>query len=92
MHECFTFSEHIIEKIEELHKEIEDKKLEQSNDKSQIPEKEVKNEFNIKKVPKEEIPILLKNLANEMKLAAANLEFEKAAAIRDEIERIKKER
>lgn len=57
-----------------------------------IPEKEVKNEFNIKKVPKEEIPILLKNLANEMKLAAANLEFEKAAAIRDEIERIKKER
>lgn len=57
-----------------------------------IPEKEIKNELDIRKVPKEEIPKLLKNLASEMQLAAANLEFEKAAAIRDEIERIKKER
>lgn len=56
-----------------------------------IPEKEVKNELNLKKVPKEEIPVLIKSLESEMKLAAANLEFEKAAAIRDEIERIKKE-
>ena len=57
-----------------------------------IPEKEVKNELNLKKVPKEEIPVLIKSLESEMKLAAANLEFEKAAAIRDEIERIKKEK
>lgn len=57
-----------------------------------IPEKEAKNELDIRKVPKEEIPKLLKNLVSEMQLAAANLEFEKAAAIRDEIERIKKEK
>lgn len=57
-----------------------------------IPEKEVKNELNIKKIPKEEIPTLIKSLSQEMQLAAANLEFEKAAAIRDEIERIKKEK
>lgn len=57
-----------------------------------IPEKEKKNELNVKKVPPEEIPLLIKQLEGEMKLAAANLEFEKAAAIRDEIERIKKEK
>ncbi len=57
-----------------------------------IPEKEIKNELDIRKVPREEIPKLLRNLASEMQLAAANLEFEKAAAIRDEIERIKKEK
>ena len=45
----------------------------------------------VHKIPKEEIPNLIKQLSSEMQLAAANLEFEKAAAIRDEIERIKKE-
>ncbi|MBR3368259.1 excinuclease ABC subunit UvrB [Candidatus Saccharibacteria bacterium] len=56
-----------------------------------IPEKEKVSKLNLKKVPKEEIPNLIKQLSSEMQLAAANLEFEKAAAIRDEIERIKKE-
>ncbi len=54
-----------------------------------IPEKMKENKLDIRKVPKEELPGLIKSLTGEMKLAAANLEFEKAAAIRDEIERIK---
>ena len=54
-----------------------------------IPEKEKVNKLDIKKVPKEELPNLIKELESQMKLAAANLEFEKAAAIRDEVERIK---
>lgn len=56
-----------------------------------IPEKEKVSKLDVKKIPKEEIPNLIKQLSSEMQLAAANLEFEKAAAIRDEIERIKKE-
>ena len=54
-----------------------------------IPEKMKENKLNIKKVPKEELPKLIHELETQMKLAAANLEFEKAAGIRDEIERIK---
>lgn len=54
-----------------------------------IPEKMKENKLDIRKVPKDELPNLIKNLTNEMQLAAANLDFEKAAAIRDEIERIK---
>lgn len=54
-----------------------------------IPEKEKEDKLNIKKIPKEELPSLIKQLSSEMQLAAANLEFEKAATIRDEIERIK---
>ena len=50
-----------------------------------IPEKEEKSEFNIKKIPKEELPSLIKQLESEMKLAAANLEFERAALLRDQI-------
>ena len=54
-----------------------------------IPEKEKVNKLDIKRVPKDELPGLIKQLSSEMQLAAANLEFEKAAALRDEIERIK---
>lgn len=50
-----------------------------------IPEKEEKSEFNIKKIPKEELPSLVKQLTSEMKLCAANLEFERAALLRDQI-------
>ena len=45
----------------------------------------------IKRIPKDELPKLVKQLTSEMQLAAANLEFERAALIRDEIERIKAE-
>lgn len=54
-----------------------------------IPEKEQKNQLDLKKVPKEEYPKLLKQLESEMKLAAANLEFERAASLRDLIEDLK---
>ena len=55
-----------------------------------IPEKAKEDKLDIKKIPKDELPNLIKHLSSEMQLAAANLEFEKAAAIRDEIEKIKK--
>ena len=55
-----------------------------------IPEKEKENKLDIKRVPRDELPALIKQLSSGMQLAAANLEFEKAAALRDEIERIKK--
>lgn len=54
-----------------------------------IPEKEKENKLDLRKVPKEEIPNLIKELESQMKLAAANLEFEKAADYRDLIEKIK---
>lgn len=54
-----------------------------------IPEKEQKDALNLKKVPPEEIPKLIKQLESEMKLAAANLDFERAASLRDLIEDIK---
>ncbi len=53
-----------------------------------IPEKEEKSSFDIKKIPKEELPSLVKQLTSEMKLAAANLEFERAAMLRDSIAEI----
>lgn len=53
-----------------------------------IPEKEQKNQLDLKKVPPEEIPKLVKQLESEMKLAAANLEFERAASLRDLIDDI----
>jgi excinuclease ABC subunit B len=56
-----------------------------------IPEKEKENKLDIKRIPKDELPKLVKQLTSEMQLAAANLEFERAALIRDEIERIKAE-
>ncbi len=54
-----------------------------------IPEKEKENKLDIKRIPKDELPALIKSLTSEMQLAAANLEFEHAARLRDEIERIK---
>lgn len=54
-----------------------------------IPEKEKENKLDVKRIPKDELPALIKQLSSEMQLSAANLEFEKAALLRDEIERIK---
>ena len=54
-----------------------------------IPEKEKVDKLDIKRIPKDELPGLIKSLTGEMQLAAANLEFEKAAALRDEIGKIK---
>lgn len=54
-----------------------------------IPEKEKENKLDIKRIPKDELPALIRQLSSEMQLAAANLDFEHAALLRDEIEKIK---
>ncbi|KKW01586.1 MAG: UvrABC system protein B [Parcubacteria group bacterium GW2011_GWA2_48_9] len=43
----------------------------------------------LKRIPKEELPHILEDLRNQMDIAAKNLEFEKAAALRDEISALK---
>lgn len=49
-----------------------------------------KAKLEIDKIPKEEYGALIKDLSSQMKLASANLEFEKAADLRDLIQNIKK--
>lgn len=58
-----------------------------------IPEKKQEDKLDLKRVPAEEIPSLIKELQSQMQLAASNLDFERAAMLRDqisEIENIKK--
>lgn len=55
-----------------------------------IPQKEDQTKkLNLKKIPKDEYPGLIKDLTAQMNLASANLEFEKAAELRDTIAEIK---
>jgi len=55
-----------------------------------IPKKESdKNKLNLKKIPKDEYPGLIRELTGQMELASANLEFERAAELRDTIADIK---
>ena len=55
-----------------------------------IPQKEdTKNKINLNKIPKDEYATLAKDLEGQMKLASANLEFERAAELRDLIAEIK---
>lgn len=54
-----------------------------------IPEKEEATSLDLKRIPKEELPSLIKELQSQMQLAAANLDFELAATLRDQIEEIK---
>lgn len=55
-----------------------------------IPQKEDDSpKLNLKKIPKDEYPNLIKELTSQMELASANLEFEKAAELRDTIKEIK---
>lgn len=51
--------------------------------------KEDKPKINLKKIPAEEYGPLIRDLTSQMDLAAANLEFEKAAELRDLIDEIK---
>lgn len=46
-------------------------------------EKEPKNKLDLRKIPKDEYAHVLKDLRGQMELASANLEFEKAAELRD---------
>ena len=55
-----------------------------------IPGKEDQTKkLNLKKIPRDEYPGLIKDLTAQMDLASANLEFEKAAELRDTIAEIK---
>jgi excinuclease ABC subunit B len=56
-----------------------------------IPKEEQANKLDLKKVPKSELPSLIKELESQMKLAAASLDFERAADLRDLIESVKAE-
>jgi excinuclease ABC subunit B len=48
-------------------------------------EKDKPKKLDLKKIPKDEYASLIKDLSGQMDLASANLEFEKAAEIRDMI-------
>jgi excinuclease ABC subunit B len=54
-----------------------------------LPEEAKRAKLDLKKIPKDEYKSLLRDLTSQMDLAAANLEFEKAAEIRDIINDIK---
>ena len=49
-----------------------------------------KSKLDLKKIPKDEYKHLVRDLSRQMDLASANLEFEKAAELRDQIQEIKK--
>lgn len=57
-----------------------------------IPEKEEVTKLDLKRIPQEELPSLIKELQSQMQLAAANLDFERAAMLRDQIEEIKNQK
>ncbi len=54
-----------------------------------IPQKEEGPKIDLRKIPKDEYDSLIKDLTGQMNLASANLEFEKAAELRDLIEEIR---
>ncbi len=54
-----------------------------------LPEDAKTAKLNLKAIPKDEYSSLIKDLTGQMDLAAANLEFEKAAELRDIIEDVK---
>ncbi len=54
-----------------------------------LPEEAKKAKLDLKKIPKDEYKHLLKDLNRQMELAAANLQFEQAAELRDVINDIK---
>jgi excinuclease ABC subunit B len=54
-----------------------------------LPEEAKKAKLDLKKIPKDEYKHLIKDLTAQMDMAAANLEFEKAAELRDIIADIK---
>lgn len=54
-----------------------------------IPKKEESKKLDVKKIPNGEEHRVIEDLTAEMQLASANLEFEKAAELRDLIEEIK---
>ena len=53
--------------------------------------KESQRKLDVKKIPKDEMQRLIKSLESKMELASQNMEFEKAAELRDEIENLREE-
>jgi len=56
----------------------------------ELPEEAKRAKLDLKKIPKDEYGSLIKDLTGQMELAAANLQFETAAELRDIIDDIKK--
>jgi excinuclease ABC subunit B len=56
----------------------------------EMPEEAKRAKLNLNKIPKDEYGSLIKDLTSQMDMAAANLQFETAAELRDLIEDIKK--
>jgi excinuclease ABC subunit B len=54
-----------------------------------MPDEAKRAKLNLKKIPKDEYGSLIKDLTSQMDLAAANLQFEQAAELRDLIDEIK---
>lgn len=54
-----------------------------------LPEEAKRAKLDLKKIPKDEYKSLLKDLTGQMELAAANLQFEQAAELRDIIAQLK---
>ncbi len=54
-----------------------------------MPDEAKRAKLNLKKIPKDEYGSLIKDLTSQMDLAAANLQFEAAAELRDLIDEIK---
>jgi len=54
-----------------------------------LPEEAKTAKLNLKKIPKDEYKSLIRDLSAQMDLASANLEFEKAAELRDIIQDVK---
>lgn len=54
-----------------------------------LPEEAKRAKLDLKKIPKDEYGSLIKDLTGQMDLAAANLQFEQAAELRDLIDQIK---
>ncbi len=52
---------------------------------------EIAEEIDVAEIPKEEIERAIKDLTNKMQLAAQNLEFERAARLRDTIQALRQE-
>jgi excinuclease ABC subunit B len=55
----------------------------------ELPEDARRAKLDLKKIPKDEYKSLVKDLTGQMELAAANLQFETAAELRDLITDIK---
>jgi excinuclease ABC subunit B len=66
-----------------------EKALAESMHEAQEAETADVNNIDFSKIPKDELVFLTKQLSEQMELAAANLQFEKAAELRDQIEEIK---